>query len=78
MVGTDRVRAIEPERREPREQLALVRDRRGMDHVVRRDAVRGHEQQALLADGVDVSDLPAGEMGQSGGVAHCCDVTSGG
>jgi hypothetical protein len=47
-----------------------------VNHVVGRDSVGGDQQQAILAHGVDVSDLSAGEMGQSGGIAHWLDVIS--
>ena len=65
--------AVEPERRQPGEHLALVRDRRRMDHVVGGDAVGGDQQQAVLAHGVDVADLALGEQVESlerGGFAH--------
>jgi hypothetical protein len=46
--------------------------------VVGRDPVRGDEQQPVVADGVDIPHLPAGEVFESGGFAHVRDVTKGG
>src|SRR5215211_1594536 len=78
VVRADLAGALEPEGSEPGEHLALVRDRRRVDDVVGRDPVRGDQQQAILAHGVDVPHLPAGEVFESGRFAHAPDVTKGG
>ena len=64
--------AVEPERRNLREHLALVGDA-GAEHVVeRRDAIGGDDQQAV-AEVVEVADLAlaigraAGERGVENG-----------
>ena len=57
MVRADVAGALEPEGGQPGEHLALVGDRRGVHHVVGRDAVGGDQQQAVVADRVDVPDL---------------------
>src|SRR3712207_7139791 len=48
--------AVEPEGRQAGEHLPLVGDRRGVDHVVRRDAIRGDHQQRV-ARLVHLADL---------------------
>src|SRR5688572_13155481 len=78
VVRADVAGALEPEGRQPGQDLALVRDRRGVHDVVGRDPVRRHEQQPVLAYGVDIPHLPAGEVLESGSFAHGRDVTKGG
>ncbi len=56
--------ALEPERRELREDLALVGDA-GAEHVVeRRDAI-GRDDQQVVADFVHVANLAAAMQGES-------------
>ena len=50
--------ALEPERRQLREDLALVGDPRAQHVVERRDAI-GRDEEQVLADFVDVADLAA-------------------
>src|SRR6185295_6121210 len=78
VVRAHAARALEPEVGETGEHLALVRDRRGVDHVVGGYAVGGDEQQPILTDRVDIPHLPAGDVLKSGGFAHWPDVTKGG
>ena len=75
VVRADVAGAVEPERGQAGEHLALVRDRRRVDHVVGGDAVGGDQQQAVVARGVDVADLPLGD--ERGGFAHAARLTSG-
>ena len=55
-MGDDFTDPLEPPGREPREHLALARDRRGQDHVQRGDAIRCHDEQ-VIAQVVDVAHL---------------------
>ena len=56
---------VEPEQGHPREQRALAGDRLAAhDHVEGRDAVGGHHQDAIGADGVVVAHLAAAEQRQ--------------
>ena len=64
MVRDDRLRPLEPERRQLREHLALVGNARA-EHVVEgRDAVGGDEQQRV-AKVEDVADLAVTLRGES-------------
>ena len=67
-------RALEPEDGQAGQDLPLVGNRRGVHDVVGRDPVRRHEQQPVLAYGVDIPHLPAGEVFESGSFAHDRDV----
>ncbi len=80
MVGHDRLGSLEPERGQPREHLALVRDRVRVHHVVRRDAVADHHQQAVVALRVHVADLALVEefaVVQECGIGHRAEATDG-
>ena len=56
MVGDEVLEAVEPERGDAREDLALVGDLVGQDEVIGADAVGRHHEQAVTAV-VDVADL---------------------
>ena len=62
VVRDDRFGLREPEGREPGEDAALVGDLRRQHDVEGRDAVAGHEEQALVVEGVDLADLAAGDV----------------
>ena len=72
MVGDDRLRPLEPERGDLRQDLALVGNARAEHVVERRDAIGGDDEQAI-AEIVDVADLalsiraPVGECGLENG-----------
>ena len=71
VVRTQVAELAEPEQCHLREQLALAGNGLAHDHVEGRQAVGGHHQDAVLADSVVVSHLPArkqGQGGQGGGV----------
>jgi hypothetical protein len=57
VIGKDQADEIEPVLGQLGQDLALVRDERGQDPVEGGDPVRGDDQQ-LVADRVDVADLP--------------------
>ena len=63
VVRADLFEVVEPEERDLREHLALVRDRIGQDAVERRQAVRRHKQQRL-AQVEDLAHLAALEFRQ--------------
>jgi hypothetical protein len=65
MVGQDQADEIEPELRQLRQDLALVRDERGQDPVKGRDAVRGYDQE-LVADLKNVPDFALFEKRHTG------------
>jgi hypothetical protein len=64
-VGADHVmrhhalELIEPPGADLRQHRALHRDGLGHDDVEGADAVCGHQQQTVVADGVDIADLAA-------------------
>ena len=67
--------APEPEGRQAGEHRALVRDRRRMHDVVRRDPVAGDHQDAV-AEVVHLSDLPAGDERKVGYGRHGSQATN--
>ena len=62
VVRADRAGAGEPERGEAGQHTPLVGDLGGQHDVERGDAVGGHEQQAVVAEGVQLAHLAASEM----------------
>src|SRR5436190_5719169 len=73
VVRADVLRTVEPEDGQAGEHPSLVRDGRGVHHVVRGDPVGGDHQQAVLPDRVDVPDLALRdqlEVLERGGFAH--------
>ena len=65
MVRDEIANQAEPERRELREHLALVRDARAEDVVEGGDAI-GRDDQQLVAEIVDVAHLAASGKCESG------------
>ncbi|MCY1548246.1 hypothetical protein D9M68_843420 [compost metagenome] len=57
---------VEPEQRKPGEQLTFAGNRLAHDHVKGADAVAGHHQDAVFADGVVVAHLATRQQGQGG------------
>src|SRR5207247_1192204 len=57
VVGDELARPLEPERGQPREHAALVRDLGRKDDVEDRDAVAGDEQQALVVEREQLANL---------------------
>ncbi len=57
MIGHDIGQAVQPERRQSRQDLSLVWDRRRQHHVEGTDAVAGHQQQLIVPDGEQLPDL---------------------
>ena len=62
VIRADRAGAGEPERGEAGQHTPLVGDLGGQHDVERGDAVRGHEQQAVVAERVQLPHLAASEM----------------
>src|SRR5918994_2017515 len=65
MVRDDLACAREPEGGQPRENAALVRDRRRQDDVERGDAVARDQCEGAVVQRVDLAHLPARDMGCS-------------
>ena len=60
MIGNDVLQKIEPEKRELRQYATLVRNTGYQNVIECRDAIRGHEQQALVVHTIHVPDLATG------------------
>ena len=65
MVRHEIAHALEPERRQLRQDLALVGNARAEDVVERRDAI-GRDDEQVVADLVDVADFAAAVQRQAG------------
>ena len=68
VVRHDVAQPRKPEQRHARQQLALAGDRLAHDHVEGRQAVAGHHQQPVVADGVVVAHLAARQQRQRAAV----------
>ena len=66
VVGREVAQEVEPEQRNLREDDAFAGDRRAEDAVEGGDAVGGDEQDLVVADGVNVANLTAGDEREVG------------
>ena len=64
VVRADVAQFVKPEQRHLREQRTFSGNGLAQNHVKRADAVAGHHQQAVGADGVIVADFASGEQGK--------------
>src|SRR5262249_14168943 len=58
VIGDDILEVVEPEGRHLRQDLTLVRNRSGENHIERRKTVGGHDEE-MLTQVVDVTDFAA-------------------
>ena len=72
VVGDQGLEVVEPEQGHGRQQPALARHGRLHHHVEGAEPVAGHHQQALVAHGVEVAHLAAGDQrqGMQGRAGH--------